>query len=83
MAKLTKNLKTVQHDFNPSMLKTGEMMVVIGTRCAGHILMRFNDIIVSLTNPNLYWLKADTNLNIISLEGRKLREGEFVTLTQE
>lgn len=71
------NFKSIQKEFNASMLEIGEMMEVTEGYYSGHVILRCCKIIVSLYNPKDTW-----NINC-TLIGRKLLPGESITLIQE
>lgn len=71
------NFKSIQKEFNSSMLEIGEMMEITEGCYSGHIILRCYEFIVSLYNPKNTW---DIDC---TLTGRKLLPGESITLTQE
>ena len=74
MAKLTINTHTPsQPHFNSDMLKIGEMMQTDG----GSILLKVYDVVVDLGNPEMTFDAKST------ITGRKLLQGESITLTQK
>lgn len=73
---LNSNLNT--SSFDASQLKVGEMMLVIEEGVyKGDILLKTYNSVVSLVDPSFTWNPC------INIKGRKLLQGESVTLIVE
>ena len=88
MVKLTKREDNVLEELtNSEDLKVGEMMEITDSRCnfykcnfCGQIVLRAEDVLISLTNPRNTW---DVNVPGLSFNGRKLLPDEVVELRND